>query len=631
MIVRFPLLLLFLGLCLPGVCAGELTLPSPLPDHPRLLASADDWSRLREQIHADPASAALFASLEAQGAKALKAPLPVRTLTGKRMLRVSRSVLSHTLSLSLLYQITGQRKYAERATAEMLAACEFEDWHPQHFLDTAEMALGVAIGYDWLYGELTPPQREQIARALREKALEPSLGKQWWISGKNNWTQVCHSGLSAAAIAIADSQPELATTILNRAIVNVVRCAKSYAPDGVFPEGPMYWDYATSFHVILAAALERFTGSAHGLDTLPGFEKTPLYLLQVTTPTGGFFNYSDCGPGTHLALPLTWFARHFHQPQWAAISARKIMQATPLQRSRERLMGLALLWHAPALASPPQPGALPPIWLGRGNNPLAVFRSSWETPDALYLGIKGGGPSYSHAHMDGGSFILEADGVRWALDPGMQNYQSIEQHGIKLFDLSQGSERWHLFRLGPEGHNILRFNGGPQRVEGDARFVRFQAEGPRPHAVVELTSLYGEPVRSAHRGVMFVNRRAVLFQDEWSAGAASLDVSWQMLTRAEVTIAPGRIILAQEGKTLTLKVLAPAHASIHVQEAATLQKPLDEDNPGLRRITIQTHTDANQSGALRILATPGTAGAVTPPPARALLQWSAPLQKPPRP
>ena len=49
------------------------------------------------------------------------------------------------------------------------------------------------------------------------------------------------------------------------------------------------------------------------------------------------------------------------------------------------------------------------------------------TPDASFLGVKGGMPKYNHGHMDVGSFVFDADGVRWAEDLGSQNYHSIPE------------------------------------------------------------------------------------------------------------------------------------------------------------------------------------------------------------
>ncbi len=63
-----------------------------------------------------------------------------------------------------------------------------------------------------------------------------------------------------------------------------------------------------------------------------------------------------------------------------------------------------------------------------------MFRTSWTDPDAMYLAAKGGRADLNHGHMDAGSFVFEADGVRWAIDLGGVNYNAYEQRGIRLFD-----------------------------------------------------------------------------------------------------------------------------------------------------------------------------------------------------
>ena len=49
----------------------------------------------------------------------------------------------------------GEERFKERAIRELDAACAMKDWNPSHFLDVAEMATAVAVGYDWLYPVLT--------------------------------------------------------------------------------------------------------------------------------------------------------------------------------------------------------------------------------------------------------------------------------------------------------------------------------------------------------------------------------------------------------------------------------------------------------------------------------------------
>jgi hypothetical protein len=55
---------------------------------------------------------------------------------------------------------------------------------------------------------------------------------------------------------------------------------------------------------------------------------------------------------------------------------------------------------------------------------LAMLRTSWEDPEAIFVGIKAGQDrnGRGHTHLGLGSFILEAGGARWALDLGRDDY-----------------------------------------------------------------------------------------------------------------------------------------------------------------------------------------------------------------
>ena len=70
------------------------------------------------------------------------------------------------------------------------------------------------------------------------------------------------------------------------------------------------------------------------------------------------------------------------------------------------------------------------VYVAQGKNPVCLMRTSWKDPEALFIGFKAGSPSVNHGHMDIGSFIAEANGVRWAVDLGSQNYESLESKGM---------------------------------------------------------------------------------------------------------------------------------------------------------------------------------------------------------
>ena len=79
-----------------------------------------------------------------------------------------------------------------------------------------------------------------------------------------------------------------------------------------------------------------------------------------------------------------------------------------------------------------------------------------EEPKLLaHVGFKAGSPSVNHGHMDIGSFVMEAEGVRWAFDLGVQNYNSLESKGIKVFGKDQDAQRWSILRMNNYFHNTL--------------------------------------------------------------------------------------------------------------------------------------------------------------------------------
>jgi hypothetical protein len=178
--------------------------------------------------------------------------------------------------------------------------------------------MALAIGYDWLYDHLTIQTRKILVEAILEKGLQPSLDEQsernYWLKAEHNWNQVCHTGMVFGALAIQEDAGDLAARIIARAMNGVPLSMKSYAPDGAYPEGPGYWEYGTTFNVLLIAALESALGSSFGLTEQKGFMKTADYYLHMTGPTGLYFNYSDCGVKGSPSPAMAWFAKRLHAP-----------------------------------------------------------------------------------------------------------------------------------------------------------------------------------------------------------------------------------------------------------------------------------------------------------------------------
>src|SRR5689334_13159163 len=130
------------------------------PQHPRLYLPDVDLDHLRGAVQGDDAELKTWHELLRRDAEKLLDQPPVeRVLIGPRLLDKSRRALSRISLLAGLYQLDKDERFADRGVKELVAICNFQDWHPAHFLDVAEMTHAAAIGYDWLYDRLTPEQR----------------------------------------------------------------------------------------------------------------------------------------------------------------------------------------------------------------------------------------------------------------------------------------------------------------------------------------------------------------------------------------------------------------------------------------------------------------------------------------
>lgn len=618
--VLTSLLLLWL---LPTVAQTDyLGTIAKLPDHPRILWRAGDENALKRRVGADKTWGSLHqAILKECDALVAVAPLE-RVKIGRRLLSTSREALRRIFYLAYAWRMTGQETYRQRAEQELLAVSAFSDWNPSHFLDVAEMTMAVALGYDWLYADLSEQSRSVIKAAILEKGLKPSLEPQnnSWLRNSNNWNQVCNAGMVYGAMAIYDDQPVLAKQLINRALETVRLSMHEYEPDGAYPEGYSYWGYGTSFNVMLIGALDALFGQDFGLSEEPGFLKTAGYLANMTGPTGQAFNYSDSGLSGELQPAMFWFARKTSDPSLLWIERTYLTNPDETKRLlKDRLLPAALIWGgAIDLATISAPKST--MWVGAGKTPVALMRTSWTEPSAIFVGLKAGRPNASHAHMDVGSFVMEADGVRWAMDFGMQNYESLESKKVDLWNMRQQSQRWQVFRYNNFTHNTLTVNDSLQRVNGVAAITAHSATPSFMNATTDLTDLYRGMLAKANRGVAIVGKAYVVVRDELEGPpTANARVRWTMLTPADVKIIDGnRAELTKDGKTLTLQVQQPATVSL---QTWSTEPPHDYDapNPGTVRVGFEVSVPAGIKTDLTVLLIPKKASPKVP--VKPLVQW----------
>ena len=576
---------------------------SRLADHPRLLLPKGAEKKLLKQINRDAVWKEIHTATLGEADRIITLPVNERIKTGMRLLAVSRENLRRIFILSYAYRMTGQEKYLVRAEQEMLKAASFSDWNPSHFLDVGEMTMALGVGYDWLYPALSEASRRTIREAIVEKGFKPSYDTayNWFVDAEHNWNQVCNGGLAFGAIAVAESEPEWAQKIIDRAIDKVRLPMRHYAPDGAYPEGPGYWGYGTLFNVLLIGGLESTFGTDYGLSQMPGFMQTGTYEMQMVSPLIKHFNYMDNSYEPESA-PF-WFYSKTQDPSVLCQQVSILQRDTAKKYLKDRVLPAMLIWGAGA----PMEKAVAPqetFWAGRGNTPVCVMRSGWGDPNARFVGVKLGSPSINHGHMDVGSFVFEADGVRWAIDLGSEDYNTTETRGVDLWNMAQQSQRWDVFRYNNRSHNTLTFNDKLQRVNGSAQIIESDSATARRFVKTDLTPVYAGQVDKVERTISLVDNDYLLIEDEITAGKNYTRMRWTLMTRATPKIlSDNTVMLEQDGKRCLLKIESETPIVWRFEKTPTVNT-FDSPNPDVTMVVFDTDLKRGETQYVRAQLTP---------------------------
>ena len=546
------------------------------------------------------------------------APPRREILDAVRLLPVSRDMLRRVHVLGLAHKIWGRDEHAETLWAAVEAVARFADWNPEHFLDTAEMAHALGLAHDWMTGVWGAERSEVIAHAIHQHAFIPALSglarRDWWSTTTCNWSIVCFGGLAVAALGLGERVSGAATELVDTALERLPAAVALYGPDGGYPEGVgSYWPYATQYLVALLAALESRGLDDGGLAELPGVSQTGWFPVHLTGPSGQVFDYYDGKAHPPRAAEMYWLAARFQEPTWTAWAD-----------TYGSTSAIDLLWrseprdHAPATARERAQEATTPPGARFRRSEVVSLRQNWG-PQATWVGIKGGDNSTNHGDLDLGTFVLEMEGQRWAIDLGAEPYDV-----PGYWDGTESGARWRYYRKRAEGHNTLSLepiDGPDQDVDGRGWIDSFVAAGDAPHAVLELSDASNR-VRSWRRGVSLVSgRRDVLLQDEIELTRPG-SVRWRMHTRADIEVNATGAQLTLTGRRLRLVILE-GEGIIEVIEpepALSVTDAPQSGEPGVR--VLQVRAEDVLGLRLAVLLTPADATTGFPLPIVPLENWT---------
>lgn len=551
-----------------------------LLQHPRLLFSKQEEQRIRDLFGTEPLLDSLYVGLMKEAERLLLVPPqedPRREIKNtKDILPISREQVYRMVNLALAYRLSGDRRFAEKAEKELVHVCNFPDWDPIHYLDVAEMTTAVAIGYDWLYDVLAPSTRQLVVHSIKTKALdlvveEYNTGNaDSWAKRETNWNVVCNTGMVLGALAIEEHYPELAKHIIGEAVRYIPNCLKHFAPDGVCYEGPAYWGYTNMYLSLLLKALNDNFGGDFGLSEMVGVDKSVLYYMHSTSPSGKIFNFANSGSTAPAAEPIYfYFSRAFNQPEVATFY-RDVLSKTVHEGNYFRFYFLSIPWYDTASSTA---DALPKLKVYEGINDIVVFNGNRNIPNSLYLIAKTGDPDMAHQQLDIGTFIVEMNGIRWTDDLGTDNYNL-----PGFWDYKPDGQRWTYFRNSNFSHNTLSIDHKLQNSAGTGEIDRLDDRAAQPFVTMNMSTAYAGQSRFVYRTFRMLDDTRILVTDSVGLQSPSQSVQWSVITSADVECKGNTAVLRKDGKSFSLKIVSPTNASFTTKAAkrgTEAEKPIE--------------------------------------------------------
>jgi hypothetical protein len=452
----------------------------------------------------------------------------------------------------------------------------------------AEMSLAVSLAIDWTAGDLPKSTIKLALSALIEKGLKPSYDKKnnSWLESNSNWNPVCNAGMVAAAIVIAEKDPELASRTISRALNKLPIALKAYSPNGVYPEGTSYWMYGTGYAVLIISMLESAFGSDFGLSNFPGFMESAYFRIKTNTPSGWFYNFADSSDkrSNNGDVILAWFASKTGNKLF--YEKERFLNPPTEMYKLYRNTGASLVWISQYKEG--KEDVLSTAWKGDGVNPV-VFFSNKNDRFYYYFAGKGGGASVNHGNMDAGSFIFELNGVRWVVDPGNQSYHELEKIGFDLWASCQDCERWTLLTKNNFGHSTLTINNKKHLIQGTAQITDFK-NNETPEVTIDMTQIFEGLLNRAKRKFKKDSSSSLEIEDEIIITEKTKLITWQLMTTSNVEIVTNGAILKQNHKLLYLENISHPEISISVVSLDPPPLKLDRQIKGLKRLEIRIPT-----------------------------------------
>ncbi|WP_456333075.1 alginate lyase family protein [Fervidibacter sacchari] len=426
---------------------------------------------------------------------------PERDYDGVVIMGVHSRFANLVRDLGIVYQVTGDRRYAEKAKAILLAYADRYLSYPLHdirgkpsvgggrvgpqTLDESTWLIPIAQGADLIWETLTDAERETLAQKLfLPAAKEVILPHKMGVHNIQCWK---NSAVGLVGFLLGDEE------LIREAIENPERGYWTQMRKGVSEDG-VWWEGAWGYHFYTLSALWHLTEAARNCgidlygDELKRMFDAPFKFMMPNWRLPAFNDSTEVALLTEIGFARFGITQPIYELAYARY--REPLYAALLSRG-ERRSDFALWFGVGEL---PQPQ---PIRWRSANYPASGYAilARGEGEQATWLCLKYGPHGGGHGHPDKLNFVLYARGQVLALDPGMARY-GVPIHG-----------GWYRTTL---AHNTLVVDETNQKP-AEGKCLSFGTEGGIDFVIADAGDIY-DGVRF-RRAIALFNENAIVVID----------------------------------------------------------------------------------------------------------------------
>ena len=435
------------------------------------------------------------------------------------------------------------------------------------YIDLFACATGMNLAYTLkVLGEelaaVSPALCRRIEMELERRLVVPMeqlSERQWWLSGKNNWTPWCSANLLVSALVGIKDRARL-IRLIGMLLEANEKFIATYGDDGGCDEGPGYWTVAPGMLLCLLETLNSASGDAL-LDIYqnPKIKKMGEYIVVAHLAGPWGCAAADCLPHLSSFMPQTYrYGERIGSEgmkQLALLSCQGFdtdcvcCPVDPIRNCGGILQNLLMefFWipdGAVFTGIKRQPSNyLPDLQL------MVARENPLDDRKGLTLTIKGGHNGENHNHNDVGQFSVMADGEPLIIDVGVGTYTR------KTFS----AERYDFWYIGAQGHNVPEVNGILQQAGAQFRAVdAVFSEGVDAISMqMDIAKAYPEASGLKHlirRAELNRKNGGITVSDEFSFDGRRLDVIIPLYTRVKPEIAGQDLVMRTGAGAYTLRL-----------------------------------------------------------------------------